>query len=67
MKVDDVNLQNYYNVMAEQQENGPAERGFVDYLFKLWKLMARIIRAKSEILATGQFSDYMHRFDDFIF
>ena len=67
MKVDDVNLQNYYKVTTEQQERGPAEGGFVECVFELWKVRFRIVRARSEILATGQFSDDTHRFGDFIY
>ena len=52
--------------MAEQKESGPAEGGFVECRFELWKLRSRIVRARSEILAT-QCLDYNHRFGDFIY
>ena len=47
MKVDVVNLQYYYNIMAQKE------------------VRSKIVRARSEIIATGQFSDYIHRFGDF--
>ena len=49
MKVNDVNLQFYYKMMAEKEESGPAEGGFVDWLYELWKVRAKIARTRSEI------------------
>ena len=49
MKVDAVNLQNYYNIMAQKQESGPAEVGFVEGLFELQKVRCKLVRARSEI------------------
>ena len=67
MKIDDVNLQHDYKVMAEQKDRSPAEGGFVECLFELWKVRSRIVKARSEMRAMGQFSNYTHRFGDFIF
>ena len=47
MTVDDVNMQNCYTVMAEQKHMGPAEGGFLECLFELWKIRSRIVKAKS--------------------
>ena len=66
MKVDDVNLQYYYRMMAKQKDKGLAEGGFVECIFELWRVRSRIVKARSEIISTGQFSEYTHRFDDFI-
>ena len=67
MKVDDVNLQFYCKMMTEKKESGPAEGGFVDCIFEFWKVRTKIVRARREILSTGQFTDCPHRFGDFTY
>ena len=62
MKVDDGNMQDYHKAMAEQKDQGPSEGGFVECLVEMWKL-----RSRSEILATGQFTENTHKFGDFIY
>ena len=37
MQVDDVNMQDYYKLMAEQKDQGPAEGGFVECFSKCGK------------------------------
>ena len=44
MKVNDVNVQQYYKIMAEQKDSGPAEGGFVECLFELWKVMLNSLK-----------------------
>ena len=66
MKVDGVNLQHYNESMAALKE-GPVEGGFVECLFEFWKVQSKNIRARTGILANGLFSEYTHRFGNFIY
>ena len=39
--------------MTTKTRKCPAEGGFVEGLFELWKVKSKIVRARSEIIATG--------------
>ena len=67
MKVDNVNLKEHAQQVAETQNEGPSEGGFVECLLKMWKLRTKIVKAGAKILATGQFTEKTHRFVDFIY
>ena len=67
MKVDDANLKAYPEQVAEMEKEGPSEGGFVTqtltfvkWLFKMWKLRAKIIKTRAKILAAGQFIEYTY-------
>ena len=71
MKVDAANLKAYPEQVAEMENEGPSEGGFVTqtfvkWLFEMWKLRAKIIKTRAEILAAGQFIEYTHRLGDFV-
>ena len=51
--------------MAAKNAGGPTEGGFVECLFEMWKLIFKINNARAEIIVTGMWSKYTHRFGDF--
>ena len=66
MKAGDCNSQDYYKTLAALKILGLVKGGFVECLLQMWKLRSKAVRVRADILATGQYKEYIHTFGDCI-